>query len=233
MNSHRVKGKSGSSSRIFARNVGILLVLTSTFVFLLACYAYYMKKPLVAFLAFCLFLAFARLTDKSLRLLKLTYLLGAQGESKVCRFLDEKLPPDYYIFNDIKTGNGNIDHIVIGPNGIFIIETKNYSGCVRVENNKVFIDGNKMSKDPFRQVRFEAYQVKKYLEKELKQVRFFVEPIVVFLNSEIIVQASSNRVAVLPLALLPDYILNTDVMNLPPNLVERLARSLGKLSINI
>lgn len=45
---------------------------------------------------------------------------GIKGESIVAEYLNE-LPKDYFIFNDVNlpNGRGNIDHIVIGPNGIF------------------------------------------------------------------------------------------------------------------
>jgi hypothetical protein len=37
---------------------------------------------------------------------------------------------------NIPKGKGNIDHLVIGPTGMFLIETKNYSGFFEiVENN--------------------------------------------------------------------------------------------------
>ena len=44
---------------------------------------------------------------------------GIKGESIVAEYLNQ-LPKDYYIFNDVKFPGsyGNLDHVVIGPNGI-------------------------------------------------------------------------------------------------------------------
>ena len=52
--------------------------------------------------------------------------IGAAGESKVGKRL-EKLPSEYKVFHDrkIPSSRANIDHIVVGPTGVFAIETKN------------------------------------------------------------------------------------------------------------
>lgn len=52
---------------------------------------------------------------------------GAEGERVVARTLD-LLPVDYVVFHDFNTRMGNFDHLVIGPTGIFAIETKNWRG---------------------------------------------------------------------------------------------------------
>lgn len=59
---------------------------------------------------------------------------GRRGESVVARVLTN-LPSDrYFVLNNVilKTGNGlsQIDHVVVSVYGIFVIETKNYSGWI-------------------------------------------------------------------------------------------------------
>ena len=58
---------------------------------------------------------------------------GRRGEQKVFSIL-KKLPDEYYLLNDIVLQrNGysvQIDHVVISPYGIFVIETKNYTGWI-------------------------------------------------------------------------------------------------------
>jgi len=53
------------------------------------------------------------------------------GEKEVTIALQE-LDDSYYLLNDVVLypKHGNIDHIVLGQNGIFVIETKNYKGEV-------------------------------------------------------------------------------------------------------
>jgi len=60
---------------------------------------------------------------------------GARGESKVSRRLGLFLPSgSYEIFDDVTLPTARsttqIDHIVISPFGVFVIETKNYSGWI-------------------------------------------------------------------------------------------------------
>ena len=59
---------------------------------------------------------------------------GKIGESKVAAIL-ATLPKDQYqIFNDVilptKRSTTQIDHIVVSPFGLFVIETKNYKGLI-------------------------------------------------------------------------------------------------------
>lgn len=60
---------------------------------------------------------------------------GGVGESKVSRRLDLFLPgKSYVLFNDVTLpttkSSAQIDHIVVSPFGVFVIETKNYSGWI-------------------------------------------------------------------------------------------------------
>ncbi len=64
---------------------------------------------------------------------------GTRGERLVGSELAE-LPEEYYVFNDVllKTWNGKtsqIDHIVVSKYGVFVIETKNYSGKIYGSEN--------------------------------------------------------------------------------------------------
>lgn len=59
--------------------------------------------------------------------------IGKAGEKRVARKLDW-LPKEYMTLNDIllptSYGTTQIDHIVVSPYGIFVIETKNYKGWI-------------------------------------------------------------------------------------------------------
>ena len=59
--------------------------------------------------------------------------IGKAGEKRVARKLDW-LPKEYIILNDImlptQYGTTQIDHVVVSPYGIFVIETKNYKGWI-------------------------------------------------------------------------------------------------------
>lgn len=52
---------------------------------------------------------------------------GSVGEEKTERLL-EKLPPEFVVLHDlaIPGSKANIDHLVIGPTGVFVVDSKNY-----------------------------------------------------------------------------------------------------------
>jgi Nuclease-related domain len=57
---------------------------------------------------------------------------GAAGERKVGATL-EGLGPGWHVLHDIYLGRGNIDHIVVGPGGVYTVETKSHRGRIAVD----------------------------------------------------------------------------------------------------
>jgi hypothetical protein len=58
---------------------------------------------------------------------------GATGEEQVGRLLDGLGKREgWHVLHDASLGHGNVDHILIGPAGVFTIETKSHPGPVRV-----------------------------------------------------------------------------------------------------
>ena len=94
---------------------------------------------------------------------------GAEGELHVIEKL-RTLPDEYYLFNDLKLEldeyitfegkklkSAQVDHLLVGPSGVYVIETKNWSPAY-VE--KVF---REKSFTPYDQVRRSSYLVYRYL----------------------------------------------------------------------
>lgn len=65
---------------------------------------------------------------------------GLKGEVTVTKTLQESLPNDCYLFNDVTIRRGwhsaQIDHVVITPRGIFLVETKNWRGRLVGDENE-------------------------------------------------------------------------------------------------
>src|SRR5271167_4761818 len=57
---------------------------------------------------------------------------GATGEEQVGGLLDPMSDRGWRVIHDASLGRGNVDHILIGPPGVFTIETKSHPGPVRV-----------------------------------------------------------------------------------------------------
>ena len=56
---------------------------------------------------------------------------GARGEEHVGELLDG-LSESWRVIHDASLGHGNVDHIAIGPAGVFTVETKSHPGPVHV-----------------------------------------------------------------------------------------------------
>lgn len=89
---------------------------------------------------------------------------GATGEEHVENLL-RQLPENYLVINDFQTNEkGNVDHIVIAPAGVFLIETKHTSGYYSVGENSLLRNGKKMKKNYLKQV----WAQSKYWRKAFK-----------------------------------------------------------------
>jgi hypothetical protein len=69
---------------------------------------------------------------------------GAIGEIEVAEVLS-KLGPEWTVLHAVPVGSGSsdIDHVVIGPAGVFTINTKNHVGEVFVAGSSFSINGRK------------------------------------------------------------------------------------------
>lgn len=96
----------------------------------------------------------------------------------VLKTLDES---KYSVFRNVYLGYGDLDHVVVGPTGIFVIETKSNRGTVEMENGRLKIRGlDESKKDYERQASQESYQLKLALSERLQESRVFVEPVLAF-----------------------------------------------------
>jgi hypothetical protein len=71
---------------------------------------------------------------------------GRDGEKAVGQFLERLREDGFQVFHDIVGPSFNIDHVVIGPAGVFTVETKTWSKPVRGEA-KIRFDGKTLSPD--------------------------------------------------------------------------------------
>jgi hypothetical protein len=57
---------------------------------------------------------------------------GATGEEQVGGLLEGLAGDGWHVIHDASLGHGNVDHILIGPAGVFTVETKSHPGPVKV-----------------------------------------------------------------------------------------------------
>ena len=89
---------------------------------------------------------------------------GARGEEKVAGIL-ATLPDGFHVFNDFDAGSHHVDHVVIGPSGVFSVETKCWSGEVAVEDGAVLVNGRLPTREPIPQAVKEGALVRERLER--------------------------------------------------------------------
>jgi hypothetical protein len=119
---------------------------------------------------------------------------GARGEEEIGRLL-EGLGDGWVSLHDIDTGRGNIDHVVIGPAGLFTIEAKSHRGRICVDR----IDPGMLK---------QAYAQRKWLERVSGRN---VEALLVFSAAYLDRPVSRRRgVVVLPGRLLAGHLARRD-----------------------
>ena len=136
---------------------------------------------------------------------------GWQGEKEVSTLLSHTLSNDYYLLNDLylRDGGGDIDHIVLGPNGVFVLETKNWNGSISCNGDEWQRMGKRnFSGSPSRQVKRNAARIKQIFDNspDLKSLSIWVEGIVVLTNNHATLHFNNPTVPILKLSQLPNYI---------------------------
>jgi hypothetical protein len=61
---------------------------------------------------------------------------GAEGERKTAKELFPLLDRGWHVVHDVEGNYGNFDHVVVGPGGLFLLETKNWRGEVEVVDGR-------------------------------------------------------------------------------------------------
>lgn len=89
---------------------------------------------------------------------------GARGEERVSGIL-QSLPASYHVFNDFAAGRTHVDHVVVGPGGVFAVETKFWKGKVTIEDGHILLNGQLPDRSPVGQVLREAALVKDALSR--------------------------------------------------------------------
>jgi len=117
----------------------------------------------VGFLFLALAVVLALFIGWSARRLR-SFLKGAEGEEKVARVLSF-LPATHTVFNDleIEESGPDFDHIVVAPAGVFVIETKTWSGDITFENGQVLCNGQSPSRSALKQVKEAAANLAEHL----------------------------------------------------------------------
>ena len=131
--------------------------------------------------------------------------LGLDGELATAEELNQLMHYGYFVFHDFPADNFNIDHVVIGPAGVFAVETKTRSkGIMKGKQGAMVIFENS-------QLKFPNHQESESIQQTKDESKWLAQ----FLGKSV-----GKAVAVKPVLALPDW------------LVERRAKDASIMVIN-
>ena len=128
---------------------------------------------------------------------------GIEGERIAANILS-RLSDEYVVYQDVVIsyggGSSEIDNIVVGPSGVFAVETKNHNGNIvgnyeehTWEQEKIGRGGSLYSEElhsPVKQIGTHIYRLANYLRDN--GVQIYVEGAVLFTNAECSVRVYGN-----------------------------------------
>jgi nuclease-like protein len=109
--------------------------------------------------------------------------LGRDGERVVGQFLEHLRSQGCLVFHDLLGDRFNIDHVVVSPHGIFVIETKTYSKPTKgqadaeYDGERLLINGMEHERDAVKQARALAAWLRDRLQESTGR-RFPVRAVV-------------------------------------------------------
>lgn len=112
--------------------------------------------------------------------------VGAKGEASIGAKLDKLTKHGWYVLHAVPVGQGtsDIDHVVIGPGGVYTVNTKNHPGKrVWVGKHAIKVDG--FSVPYLRNSRFEASRAQRLLTARVGWP-VFVKPVLIFLTGTLV-----------------------------------------------
>ena len=104
--------------------------------------------------------------------------IGAEGERKTAAYLAGLDAAGFIVRHDRRVPGygGNVDHIALGPTGVWVIETKSYRGSVEIYGDRLEINGQRRDRI-VDQVYKEAIAVQIALGDRLSSLGLTVTPV--------------------------------------------------------
>lgn len=118
----------------------------------------------LALLAFVPLFVLGRATLLGGRLDPALLLRGIEGEERVAELLAELEPEGFRAVHDLDIGRGNADHVLVGPTGVFVIETKDWGGRFYPRRGKLMFN-QREADEVVGQVTVAALAVRQRLER--------------------------------------------------------------------
>jgi hypothetical protein len=129
---------------------------------------------------------------------------GAAAEEKVALRLTD-LPEGYFGFHDLSFNGFNVDHLVLGPAGIFVVETKSHPGTVDANGETLLLNGKPPRKNFLNQTWSQTKSMQEYLWK-MTSKEWKIKPVLCFTNAYVKVRRPVKGVEVVSLKYLNTFL---------------------------
>ena len=111
--------------------------------------------------------------------------LGLDSEREVADAFDQLRDRGYRVFHDIPGPDFNVDHLLVGPQGLFLVETRTRArpargvGRIRYDGEALTVAGHRGDRDPIQQVMAQARWIAD-LVSDSSGRNCFVRPVMLF-----------------------------------------------------
>ena len=123
----------------------------------------------------------------------------------------EQLSDDWTVVNSVPlgAGDGELDHLVIGPGGVFVLATRNYRGLrVRAGGNILAVDGHKT--EEIRAIRYAERRATDVLRQAIG-AHVTISPVIVVADcASLTIESKAPAVPVLSIDRIPRWFHNRD-----------------------
>jgi hypothetical protein len=154
---------------------------------------------------------------------------GRLGERLVTGLL-QQLPDDYLLVNDVMLGGaaGNLDHVLIGPCGVVVIETKRWAGRIKCFGDAWYVNGRRRG-SVSRQANGSAAALRRFIAERHPEVGDrFVESVTVFANPRCRLEVNRARTVVVRYSELLSVVLEmARRRRMPADVAGQIAESLA------
>jgi hypothetical protein len=137
--------------------------------------------------------------------------LGFEGERVVGQSLEYLRADGYQVFHDIAEDGYNIDHVVIGPKGVYAIETKTrrkgigHAAEIVYDGKTLLVDGHSPDRNPLKQAQASADRISEILRQNTGH-NVYVRPVVLYPGWWVTRRCRNEKVWVLNPNALPDWL---------------------------
>lgn len=149
---------------------------------------------------------------------------GALAEEKVAARLGNLLE-GYHGFHDLDFNGFNIDHVIVGPGGIFLIETKSHRGRISSDGDNLLLNGKAPEKNFLNQTWRQTRDFEQFLWKQTSK-EWKVKPILCFTNAFVGVREPVKGVTIARIGYLNKFLLRQPHV-MKQEEVERVSRILS------